>query len=116
MYRRKAFFTLRSTPTPEEATQLENLAEILKLTRISVDLHREIFQNEIFLDDYEAAGTLANLANALKMYGAQDGMKGLKYYEEAKKICGPHPFIEEGIAVYKILSSSDDNSYMGLLH
>lgn len=120
MYRRKAFFILRSTPTSEEATQLENLVTILKLTRMSVNLHRELFQNEIFLDDYEAAATLANLANALKIFGAQEGMKGLKYYEEARNICGPHPLIEEGISVYRILASDydgiKDHSYFTLLH
>ncbi len=112
MQRRKAFFTLISTSSPDRV--LMNIDPILDPTKKSVELYSQIFRDETFFDDSEAAGTLANLANALKPLADVTNGKGLQYYYRAREIVGHLPSITEGIEVYQTLLAGGQSDSGGL--
>jgi len=103
LYRRKARFILQQDPDPKDVTE-KTIEKVLTLAGKSIDLYDALFKDGVYMDEREAAGTAANLANAMKLLATEENRKkALGYYEEARKILGDIPEISQGIEYYQSL-------------
>ncbi len=101
LYRRKAFFAIRSKVELSDVLSFENSLGVLKDITRSIELYKKIFQEEIFIDEESVYREIASFANAMKPIKSIEYVKrGLAYYQAAKKFLGNLPEIEEGIEFY----------------
>lgn len=114
LHRRRFLFDIKSIPNEEDVVKPESLSEVARKSRELEDVFIDLFKDAVFTDERTAAVNVANYGNALKLNN--NGQRGLKYYEEARKILGDHPDIMAGILFYQSVGGSDLASRVKIVH